>query len=131
MYKAWVITILYKMKQEGCLQRSCLVDARRILLFMVEQGFLLMGEDWLMYNTDTRCAVQGREEAIGREKFLCSNFSRLALEYGFLSHQYDFKYIFYFGTILDLPKSCKDSRENFYILSPTFPLHNHDTLLQN
>ena len=76
MYKAWVIMILYKMKQEGCLPRSCLVDARRILLFMVEQGFLLMGEDWLMYNTDTRCAVQGREEAIGqREIFMLKFFS--------------------------------------------------------
>ena len=35
---------LYKIKKECYLLRSCLVDAGRMLLFMVKQVFLLMGE---------------------------------------------------------------------------------------
>ena len=34
----------HKLKKECYLLRSCLVDARRRFLFMVEQVFLLMGE---------------------------------------------------------------------------------------
>ena len=34
----------YEMKKECCLFRSCLVDAGRMLLFIVEPLFLLMGE---------------------------------------------------------------------------------------
>ena len=33
----------YKIKKEYYLSRSCLVDAGRMLLFMVEYVFLLMG----------------------------------------------------------------------------------------
>ena len=82
MYKAWIMMILYQIKQEGNLPRSCVVDARRILLFMVEQGCLLMGEDWSMYITDTQCAVQGREEAIGQRKIVMLKLFSTCLRIG-------------------------------------------------
>ena len=59
----------YKIKEECYLLRSCLVDAGRMLLFMVEQVFLLMGEVWSMHNADTQCMVEGREEAKRQRKF--------------------------------------------------------------
>ena len=72
------------MKKECYLLRSCLVDAGRMLLFMVEQVFLLMGEVWWMHNVGTQCTVEGREEAKGQRKFLCVlNFSCLAIKYKF------------------------------------------------
>ena len=46
--------------------KDCLVDAGRILLFMVEQVFLLMGEVWSMHNADTQCSVERGEEAKGQ-----------------------------------------------------------------
>ena len=45
----------HKIKKECYLLRSCLVDAGRMLLFMAEQVFLLMGEVWSMHNADTQC----------------------------------------------------------------------------
>ena len=39
---SWVIAAPYKIKKECYLLRSCLVGARRMLLFMVEQVCLLM-----------------------------------------------------------------------------------------
>ena len=38
----------YKIKKECYLLRSCLVNARRMLLFMVEQVFLPVEEVWLI-----------------------------------------------------------------------------------
>ena len=38
--KQWVIVITYKIRKEGYSFRSCLVDTRRMLLFVVEQIFL-------------------------------------------------------------------------------------------
>ena len=39
--------------QEGMLSlRSCLVDARRMLLFGTEQVFMLKGAVWLMHNAN-------------------------------------------------------------------------------
>ena len=43
---------------QGFLLRSCLVDVRRMLFFMVEQVFLLMGV-CSMSNADTQCTVLG------------------------------------------------------------------------
>ena len=74
----------YNIRKECYLLWSCLVDAGRILLFMVEQVFLLMGEAWLMHNVDTQCTGEGRKEAKGQKKiFLCLNFSCPAIKYGF------------------------------------------------
>ena len=74
----------YKIQKECYLLRSCLVDAWRMFLFMVEQVFLPMGEVWSMPNADTQCAAEGREEAKGqRKKFLCLNFSYLAIKHEF------------------------------------------------
>ena len=39
----WVITALYKIYKECYLLKSCPVDARRMLLFKVEQVFLPLG----------------------------------------------------------------------------------------
>ena len=66
---------LEKIKKLCYLLRSCLVDAKRMLLFMVEQVFLLMGEVLLMRNADTQCTVGGERRPKGREEFLCLNFS--------------------------------------------------------
>ena len=47
---------------------------------MAEQVFLLMGEVWSMHNADTQCTVQA-QRPMGRENFLCLNFSCLAIKY--------------------------------------------------
>ena len=52
----------------------CLVDARGMLLFVVEQVFLPMGEVWLMHNAGTQCTVEGREEAKGPRKIFTFKF---------------------------------------------------------
>ena len=52
--------------------------ARRMLLFMVEQVFLLMGEVWWTLNVDT-----GREEAKGQRKLLYLNLSCLTIKHEF------------------------------------------------
>ena len=62
--------------------RTCLVAPRRILVFMVEQVFLLMQEAWLMYNVDTQCTVYGERRPKDRENFLL-NFPCLAIKYKF------------------------------------------------
>ena len=62
---------LYKMKKEGCLLRSHLDGAGRMLLLMAEQVFLLVGEVWSMQNADTHCAVRGEGRRKGREEFCC------------------------------------------------------------
>ena len=66
----------YKSKKERYLLRSRLVDARRMLLFMVGQVFLLMGKVWSMHDADTLCTVAGERRGQRAEKnFLCLNFS--------------------------------------------------------
>ena len=50
----------YKIKKECYLLRSCLVDAGRMLLFMVEQVFLPREEAWLIYSADTQYTVWER-----------------------------------------------------------------------
>ena len=63
---------LYKIRKECYLLRSCL--AGRMLLFMAEQVFLLMGEVWLTQNAGAQCAVEGREgRPKDREEFLYLN----------------------------------------------------------
>ena len=64
----------YKIRKECYLLRSCLVDSRRILLFMFEQLFLLMGEVWSMHNADTQCTVEGKEGAKRQRKFFMFKF---------------------------------------------------------
>ena len=59
----------YKMEKECYLLRSCLVDAGRMLLFMVELVFLPMGEVWLIHNADTQCTVGGERRTKGRRIF--------------------------------------------------------------
>ena len=58
---SWRIMWPYKIKKECYLLRSCLVDAKKTLLFMVEQVFLPMAEVWWMHN-----AWWGRGEARGQ-----------------------------------------------------------------
>ena len=72
----------YKIKEEYYLWRSCLVDAKRTLLFMAEQVFLLMGVVWSMHTVDTQCTVWARKgEANGQRIFCCClNFSCLAIK---------------------------------------------------
>ena len=47
------------MKKERYLLKSCLVDARKVLLFTVEQLFLLMRAIWSMHDMDTHCIELG------------------------------------------------------------------------
>ena len=42
----------YKIKKSGL--KSCLVDARGMLLFMVEEAFLPVGEIWSMHDANTQ-----------------------------------------------------------------------------
>ena len=58
------------LQDQNCyLLRSCLIDARRMLLFMIEQVFLPLGEVWSMHNIDTQCTVEERVEVKGQRKF--------------------------------------------------------------
>ena len=66
---------LNNIKKEYYLLRSCLVNARK-LLFMTEQILLLMGEVWVMCNTDVQC-TGGKRGHLRAETFLCVNFSCL------------------------------------------------------
>lgn len=54
--------------------KSCLVGARRMLLFKVEQQFLLMGEVWSTHNADTQRTVEGTEEDKETRQNLCLIF---------------------------------------------------------
>ena len=58
----------YKIKKECYLLRNCPVGARRMLFFMVEQVFLLLGEVCSMQNADTQCRVEAGGEAKGQRK---------------------------------------------------------------
>ena len=55
-------------------QLHFLGDARRILLFMVEEVFLPMREVWSMYNADIQCSM-GREGAKMQRRMLMLKFS--------------------------------------------------------
>ena len=76
---------LYKIKKERYHLRSCLVDARRMLLFMVEQILLLMGEVGSMHKADTQCTVGGEEAKRQRIIFMFKFFSCLAINMNFIS----------------------------------------------
>ena len=71
-----------KIKNDYYLLKSCLVGARRMLFFMVEQVFLPMEASWLKHNADWKCTVEGKEEVKSR-KILHLNFSCLVIK-----HQY-------------------------------------------
>ena len=70
----------YKIKKECYLLRSCLVDTRRMLLFMVEQVFLPI-EVWSIQIHSAWEEEKRRPK--GREIFLCLNLSYLAIKYEF------------------------------------------------
>ena len=64
------------------LLRSCLGDAKKMLLFLVEQVFLLMGKSgWYMMQI-LNAQWKGERRPMGRE-ILCLNFSYLAIKYKF------------------------------------------------
>ena len=46
----------YRIKKECYLWSSCLAGAGRMLLFMAEQVFLLMGEVWRMRDAENRAS---------------------------------------------------------------------------
>ena len=75
---------LYKLKK-SCYLLSCL-DARRMLLFMVEHVFLWMGRfgQCIMWVHNTQCGERGGQRA--EKSFLCVNFSCLAINKDFISH---------------------------------------------
>ena len=60
----------YKIGKACYLLRSCL-GARRMLLFKVEQQFLLMEEVWSTHNADTQRTVEGTEEDKETRQNLC------------------------------------------------------------
>ena len=65
----------YKIKNECYLLRSCLVDAGRMLPFMVEQVFLPMEEAWLIHSTDTQFTVWERGgQRAEKKKFMYKFF---------------------------------------------------------
>ena len=64
----------HRIKKKCYLLRSCLVDGRRMLLFMVEEVLMPVGEVWLMHNADTQCTVWGERRLKGRKKFMFKYF---------------------------------------------------------
>ena len=82
--------------QEGMLSlRSCFVDARRMLLFGTKQIFLLMGEVWLLHNSDMWCIVEGREGAKSREELLF--FFKFLLFFDFFLSCYKIRILFHYS----------------------------------
>ena len=63
----------YKMKQECYLLRSCLVDAGRMLLFMVEQVFLPRKEVWPTHYANMQCS-KGKGETKGQRRVFMFKF---------------------------------------------------------
>ena len=64
----------YKIRKECYLLRSCLADARRMLLFVVGQVFLPKGEVWLMCHADTQCTVGRGKETKGQKEIFLFKF---------------------------------------------------------
>ena len=96
--------------QEGMLSlRGCLINARRMLVFVVEQVFLPTWMVWWIQNVDARCTAEGRPK--GRENFVCLNFSCFAI-----------KYELYF-TVHKLVIKCPCWNINTY--DPVSQSHNH------
>ena len=81
-WEARVIRAPNKIKKECYLLWSCLVDSRRMLLFMVEQAFLLMGEVWSICDEDTQSTGEENKETKEQRNFfnVFSHFSCLAIE---------------------------------------------------
>ena len=75
--------VSYKFKKECYFLRSCLVDAGKRLLFMVEQLFLPIGEVWSLNNAEIQGMVGEREEAKRQTNVSCLNFSYLGIQYEF------------------------------------------------
>lgn len=67
----------YKIKKEPYLLRSCLLDARRMLLFMIEVS--ANGEVWSLHKAGTQCTVEGERRLKGRENFFVLKFSLVLL----------------------------------------------------
>ena len=60
------------MTRKDCyILRSCLADAMRMLLFIVEQVFLLMGEVWLMCKANAQCTVRSENRPKVEKNFCC------------------------------------------------------------
>ena len=76
----------YKIKKECYLLRSCLVDAGRMLLSMVEQVFLPT-EVWLMHSADTQYTVWERGGWRTKKKNLCLNVSCFCHKIWILLHE--------------------------------------------
>ena len=66
--------VSYKFKKECYFLRSCLGDAGKRFLFMVERVFLPMGEVWSLYNADIKGMVGETEEAKRRTKCFMFKF---------------------------------------------------------
>lgn len=78
----------YEVEKECRLFRSCLVDAGRMSLFVVEPVFLLMGEVCVMPIADTRCTVRGEGRPKGREDFLFKYLWSCHKNMTFISQRY-------------------------------------------
>lgn len=68
----------YKIQKVCYLLKMCLVDSRKMLLFVTELIFLLKEEAWSM-TVQIHNAQQKGER--GRENLLCLNFFCLAIKY--------------------------------------------------
>ena len=79
----------YKIKKECYLLWSCTVDSRRMLLLVVEQAFLPLGEVWSMCDADTQCTGEKSKETKEQGHFLMFFHSFVALpqNVNFISHQ--------------------------------------------
>ena len=76
----------HEIKKECYLLRSCLVNACRMLLLMVKQVFLLMGEVWSMHNANTvhDVRVRGAEKGVkGQRRIFMFKFFCLAIKHEF------------------------------------------------
>ena len=71
----------YYIKKECYLVRSCLLGARRMLLFMVEHVFLPVGEVWLRQNAEAWCTWGEREGQRAEKNFYV--YISLAIRYEF------------------------------------------------
>lgn len=77
-----------------------------------------------MHNADTQCTVRGEGRTKGRKEFLCLNFSCLAINMNFISHNSHLVfsmflkliYSFHVFIVLSAKSSVTKNRNNLCIL---------------
>ena len=80
---------------------GCLIDARKMLLFLFEQVFQLMMKIRSMHNEDTHVQEERERKPKGRENFLCLKFFLSCYTRSISFHSYQYQRSIYVLRTLD------------------------------